>query len=117
MSAADQPECLFVYGTLCDPGVVEALLGKFLRHRPATLTAYRRIEPQGCYPYVIADGESSVEGQLLLDVDAAALVALDAYEGEGTYYRRVVVDISVSGVSTAAWVYVGIAGAHPLRRG
>ncbi len=105
---------LFVYGTLADPARCEALTGRRFPGRPARLPGYVRVAPPGSYPYVVPRPGASVTGWLLEDVDAAALRALDAYEGEGRLYRRTAATADVGGVAVPCEVYVGIPGAHPV---
>lgn len=105
---------LFVYGTLRDPACVRRVVGRPLATRPARLDGHRREEPPGCYPYVVPDPASSVDGALLLDVDADALAALDRYEDEGRLYRRVDATAVCGGAPVPCVVYVGL---RPARRG
>jgi gamma-glutamylcyclotransferase (GGCT)/AIG2-like uncharacterized protein YtfP len=113
---ATAPDCLFVYGTLQDPQLVEQLLGKSLPSCTATLPGYRRVEPPGCYPYAEADAAAALVGRVLQGIDAEALSALDRYEGEGELYQRIVATAVVGTSQRPAWVYIGIPDAHPLRR-
>jgi gamma-glutamylcyclotransferase (GGCT)/AIG2-like uncharacterized protein YtfP len=106
---------LFVYGTLTDPAVCEAVTGHRFPTRPARLRGYARLAPAGSYPYVVPRRGASVEGLLLDGVDAASLRALDAYEVEGRLYRRTAATAEADGTRVACEVYVAIAGAHPVR--
>ena len=105
---------LFVYGTLRDPDCVVGVVGRRLASRPARLDGHRREEPPGCYPYVVPDPASSVDGALLLDVDDDALAALDRYEDEGRLYRRVDATAVCEGEAVPCAVYVFL---RPARRG
>ena len=100
---------LFVYGTLCDAALVQRLTGRTFLMEPAFLGGYRRFEPPGSYPYITPEAASGVHGQLLRDVDAAALQALDAYEDEGRLYRRVDVQVTAARRVEPAQAYVGFA--------
>ncbi|MBI3786083.1 MAG: gamma-glutamylcyclotransferase [Deltaproteobacteria bacterium] len=105
---------LFVYGTLRDAELVKQLTGRVFDSQPARLAQYRKISPLDGYAYIVADTGNDVEGLLLLDVDAAALAALDRYEGEGELYRRTLVDVLIAGARQPAQTYVGIAEAHQV---
>jgi gamma-glutamylcyclotransferase (GGCT)/AIG2-like uncharacterized protein YtfP len=105
---------LFAYGTLRDPACVERIVGRALPARPARLPGYRREEPPGCHPYVVADPDAAVDGVLLGDVDDTALAALDRYEDEGTLYRRTPATALCDGTPVACAVYVFL---RPARRG
>ena len=100
---------VFVYGTLTDEARVTALVGRPLPRRLAVLEGYERVAPAGRYPWVVPRTGAAVEGVLLLDVDAEALAALDAYEDEGTLYVRRAAVARVDGRPVACEVYVGAA--------
>jgi gamma-glutamylcyclotransferase (GGCT)/AIG2-like uncharacterized protein YtfP len=83
---------VFVYGTLVDPRRLREVLG----HAPpgevlsARLRGYRRVTtPTYEYPFVVEDPDASVDGLLVMDLAAAELESLDAYEDvvEGVYCR------------------------------
>jgi gamma-glutamylaminecyclotransferase len=100
---------VFVYGTLTDPDRVAAVLGRIPGARyelgsDAALEGLRRVE--GEYPTLAPGGR--VEGRLL-EVDDAALEALDRYEGvEQGLYERVAVPFTDGADETDdIWVYVG----------
>jgi gamma-glutamylcyclotransferase (GGCT)/AIG2-like uncharacterized protein YtfP len=98
---------LFVYGTLRDAGRVRRLTGRDFVGEPAVLRGYRRCEPPGSHAYITPDPSGEVCGQILRDVDAAAVQAFDAYEDEGRLYRRVAVRVTVAGRDEPAEAYVG----------
>jgi gamma-glutamylcyclotransferase (GGCT)/AIG2-like uncharacterized protein YtfP len=92
---------VFVYGTLVDPRRLREVLG----HAPggevvrARLRGYRRVTtPAYEYPFVVEDPDASVDGLLVMDLAAAELESLDAYEDvvEGVY-RRVPVEVEAFG--------------------
>jgi gamma-glutamylcyclotransferase (GGCT)/AIG2-like uncharacterized protein YtfP len=97
---------LFVYGTLRDPAQVRRLTGRQFVTQPAVLRGYRRCEPPGSYAYITPDPSSEVHGQILRNVDAAAVQAFDAYEDEGRLYRRVAVWVTLAGGDEPAEAYV-----------
>jgi len=100
------PPRLFVYGTLQDEALVERLVGRRLPWRQAVLEGYRRtIDDSIGYAVVRPSTGASVDGRLVEMVDAAALAALDAYEG--SEYRRVVIEVRAHGGHTVdAYTYV-----------
>jgi gamma-glutamylcyclotransferase (GGCT)/AIG2-like uncharacterized protein YtfP len=100
---------LFVYGTLRDPECQRAVTGRLFPARPATLRGFRRVDPPGGYPYLVADDGAVVEGVVLGDIDAEALARLDHYEDEGRLYVRRAVTVVVDGAALACDVYVGAA--------
>lgn len=100
---------LFVYGTLRDGACQRAVAGRTFPARPATLRGYRRVEPSGGYPYLVADPHGVVDGIVLDDVDAAALRRLDRYEDEGRLYVRRSVTVAAGGATVPCDVYVGAA--------
>lgn len=100
---------LFVYGTLRDPACQRTVTGRTFAARPATLCGFRRVEPPGGYPYLVADPRGVVEGLVLEGVDAEALRRLDHYEDEGRLYRRCAVTVAANGTEVACDAYVGAA--------
>jgi gamma-glutamylcyclotransferase (GGCT)/AIG2-like uncharacterized protein YtfP len=99
------PLPLFVYGTLLDDAQVRAVAGRTFARRPAVLAGYRRVWPRGGYPSIVADPDASVAGDLLDDVDAAALAAFDAYEDEGRLYRREETTVTSGADAVRCFVY------------
>ena len=104
---------VFSYGTLCDPDVLESLVGPVVRERIPARARGRRHTVAAAYPAVSfpaggADGEEEVAGELIwLDRDtmAASLAALDAYEGTPVLFRRVRVDARTDRGRMPAWAY------------
>jgi gamma-glutamylcyclotransferase (GGCT)/AIG2-like uncharacterized protein YtfP len=99
------PLPLFVYGTLLDDAQVRAVAGRTFARRPAVLTGYRRVWPRDGYPSIVADPGASVAGDLLDDVDGAALAAFDAYEDEGRLYRREETTVTSGTAAVRCFVY------------
>ena len=96
---------LFVYGTLLEVAVLERLLGRCPPAQPARLRGYRRRAVQGeDYPAILPDDGGVVEGAVLLELDEAALVRLDAYEGPE--YVRIRVPVEVLTGVILVWAYV-----------
>lgn len=97
---------LFVYGTLQDPRVIQAVTGRVFPSVPATLSDYCRYRVKDAdYPGILVQECASVDGLLLQDVDSASLAALDAFEGE-YYQRREVEVVSAAGVVIQCFCYV-----------
>lgn len=74
---------LFVYGTLCDPGVAEAVLGEAWprwRPVPARLEGHAARYAEGEHFPVLTAGGGGAEGWLLHDVTEAAWARLLYYE-------------------------------------
>ena len=102
---------LFVYGTLMDDALVVTLTGRRFVKESAVLVGYRKLMPDGGYPFIAPEAGAVVEGFLLRDLDAAALRALDRYEDEGRLYRRTAVVVSTTARQEACMTYVGLAQA------
>lgn len=84
---------VFTYGTLMFPQIWERVTGRpatAVRGRVTGFSIYRVEDAEfpGIIAAAAADGEA-VEGVLYLDVDAASLAPLDAFEND--FYRREVV--------------------------
>jgi gamma-glutamylcyclotransferase (GGCT)/AIG2-like uncharacterized protein YtfP len=95
-------EFLFVYGTLKDAAVQQAVFGRAVEGKPDTLDGYTRarIELGGTmYSIIRPDLHGSVEG-LLIEVTPQELALIDRYEGGD--YQRVQVTLKTG---QAAWVY------------
>ena len=101
---------VFVYGTLVDPAKLDEVVGH--RHQGERLRArvhgYRRVLADGYeYAFLVPQSDASVEGVLVMDLTAADLVALDAYEDvDGGVYERLAVDVEVWGCGPNA-MHVG----------
>jgi hypothetical protein len=97
----------FFYGTLIDPDVRQAVLGRLAPEmvEPATLPGWRRFAAKGVtFPIARPDPKAEIEGVLARDLSAAAGRLLDAYEGDG--YRRTKVEIVAGGKTLSAILYV-----------
>jgi gamma-glutamylcyclotransferase (GGCT)/AIG2-like uncharacterized protein YtfP len=108
---SQEPIHLFVYGTLTDPERVTALTGKQFERVDATLSGFERVNFPLGYPFILPNSGAVVRGVLLLNIDPASLVQLDAYEAEGDLYRRQGVMVQVGDRRVAAVTYVG----HAIR--
>ena len=98
---------LFVYGTLTDPDVLRRVAGRTFSTESAVLEEFRRIEEPGCYAFVEPCPGASVDGLLLLGVDAPTLGRLDDYEDEGELYFRRPVRVRVGDSIRDCETYVG----------
>jgi gamma-glutamylcyclotransferase (GGCT)/AIG2-like uncharacterized protein YtfP len=95
-------EQLFVYGTLKDPAVQQAVFGRVVEGQSARLDGYTKahIELSGTvYGIIQPDLQGSVEG-LLIEVTPQELALIDRYEGDD--YQRIQVTLTSRKV---AWVY------------
>lgn len=81
---------LFAYGTLQDPDVLGAVLGRpvdMSRLRPATAPGYRAVfYPGRVYPALIRAPQATPAGLVVADLSPLDLAVLDAFEGDE--YRR-----------------------------
>ena len=97
----------FFYGTLIDPDVRRAVLGRLAPDavEPAVLPGWRRYAAKGVtFPIAYPDPKAEIEGVLARDLSAAAGRLLDAYEGDG--YRRTKVEIVAGDKKLTALLYV-----------
>ena len=95
-------EILFVYGTLKDPTVQQAVFGRVVTGKPDTLEGFVKGEISlggMVYPIIQPDSTSQIEG-LVIEVTPHELAVIDRYEGSD--YQRVQVTLK-SG--QRAWVY------------
>jgi gamma-glutamylcyclotransferase (GGCT)/AIG2-like uncharacterized protein YtfP len=104
---SQEPIHLFVYGTLTDPERVAAVTGKQFQQVEATLGGFERVNSPLGYPFILPSHGAVICGALLLDIDPASLVLLDAYEDEGRLYRRQPVMVEVAAHQVPAMTYVG----------
>jgi gamma-glutamylcyclotransferase (GGCT)/AIG2-like uncharacterized protein YtfP len=110
-------EAVFVYGTLLLPEVIEAVTGRAGAARPARLAGFARRRLAGrSFPGLVADPRAEVRGALHEGLDAAALAALDRFEGE--LYERVRVRVELEdGGGASAWTYTLSPLGRPLVTG
>ncbi len=85
---------VFVYGTLLNDEVFDALIKTSVAKRSANLVGYKRVKVVGeVYPAIRPDGGGIVQGTLICGLKAEDLKSLDHYEG--SYYKRVSVEVSL----------------------
>ncbi|MBK7192861.1 MAG: gamma-glutamylcyclotransferase [Myxococcales bacterium] len=96
---------LFVYGTLRAGEAAHAVVAPYVISAVrATALGTMYALPAG-YPGVVADDRGVVHGELLTLHDlAAALPALDAYEGDD--FTRILAEITTAAGRGWAWMYV-----------
>ena len=98
---------LFLYGTLLDPATLAVRGGMAAlprRLRPATLAGWRRVALRGTrYPTLRRERGARVHGAVL-DVPAAALKRLAAYEGTRYRLTRVVVVTPNGKTAAQTWI-------------
>jgi len=107
---------LFCYGTLRDPRVIGALLGRVPPSRPAVLPGHRRgLLAQRPWAGVAPAAGSAVAGTLYAGLTEGELRHLDRYEGAD--YRRAAIRLTVGATTRRGWIYLPrrplAAGAEP----
>ena len=99
-------DCLFAYGTLQFPEVIEAVCGRNFSGEPARLPGFVRLRIEGqSYPGIRAQEGGVTEGILYSGVDSDAISLLDRFEG-GQYVRRSLLVETADGRKGRAAVYV-----------
>ena len=97
--------CLFAYGTLQLPEVLQAVLGLRWQGAPALLPGYARYRVRGKpYPAIVPEPGGNVAGLVYSGVGATELEQLDHYEGE--LYERRTLSVRAGGATLAAVTYV-----------
>jgi len=113
-----KPFNLFIYGTLMNPSVFRAVLGRRLvtvasdadgnesvYARDAILNHYRKISPDNTYLYATPDPQGRIRGYLVGPLPGECKAALRNYEGRN-YSRRTVTVQTASGTERAV-AFVG----------
>lgn len=104
--SADGGGRLFVYGTLLFAAVREAVCGRALGGRAATLAVHARHALRGeVYPAVVPRAGASTAGQVLEGIDDALWRVLDDWESP-LYERRTVAVRVAGGELLTAQVYL-----------
>ena len=104
------PKPLFVYGTLRDPDVLGALLGRALSphqaieaHAPGFAAVHY---PNRVYPALVPAPEGAAPGLILGDLTPDELAILDAFEGDE--YRRNTIAVQTASGVVEADVYLPV---------
>lgn len=110
---------LFCYGTLRDPVVIAALLGRVPSSRPAVLPGHRRgLLAERRWAGVAPAAGSEVTGTLYAGLTEREFRHLDRYEGAD--YRRATIRLTVGATTRLGWIYLPrrplAAGAEPAER-
>ena len=99
---------LFIYGTLRDPDILAAVLGRPVpleALQPATAADYKTVYVPGqVYPALVAAPGASAPGALLFELTDTDRAALDAYEGDE--YRRAPLLVSTPAGAVTALTYL-----------
>jgi len=109
---------LFIYGTLTEPAVFRAVLGKRLvsdkrsadgvnifHAARAVLDGHKKISPDNTYLYAVPDKGHRIGGYIVRDLPRECLPALMTYEGDN--YSRKRLKVLTSRGSEKAVVFVG----------
>lgn len=106
---------LFIYGTLQDPDILAAALGRQVEAQalqPASAPNYRAVVfPGRVYPALVAATGATAPGHVLHALNEADMAALDGFEGEE--YRRQTITVLVAGQPAAAQTYLPVAAVDP----
>lgn len=111
-----KPFNLFVYGTLMNPSVFRAVVGRdfsqgdggknsAFRAREAVLHGYKKVSPDNTYLYAVPDPHGRIRGLLIGPMGPECLEALRQYEGRN--YRRKAVRVQTRDGRERAVVFVG----------
>ena len=111
------PFNLFVYGTLTNPSVFRAVLGRRMVYvssdadgvesfwaRYAVLDGYTKISPDNTYLYAVPDPQGRIRGLVVGPLPGEAMRALRAYEGRNYSRRKVKVQTADGPLEAAAFV-------------
>jgi gamma-glutamylcyclotransferase (GGCT)/AIG2-like uncharacterized protein YtfP len=101
---------LFAYGTLRDPEVLTAVLGRLPElGPPGRLPGHVALTVVGqCYPVLVPRAGTATPGTLISGLSPADWQQLDRYEGPG--YRRQSVRVAADGGIVAAQAYFALRG-------
>ena len=97
---------LFVYGTL-QHGQSRNYILSGLKYEKATLFNYKKVLPPNLgFPFIVRDDSSSVSGEIYFGVNQSLINQLDAIEGEGQLYHRILVNVDLeNGKRLEAFTY------------
>jgi len=113
-----KPFNLFVYGTLMNPAVFRAVLGKSLVTRPedadgqesfhprdAVLDDYTKVSPDKAYLYAVPDPHGRIRGCLIGPLPVNCMPSLKRFEGKN--YSRKKVRVHTGGGTEQAYAFIG----------
>jgi len=112
-----KPFDLFVYGTLMNPSVFRAVLGRRLVDRPedaddvesfhprqAVLDDYKKVSPDNTYLYAVPDRHGRIRGYLIGPLPGECMSALLRFEGRNYVRKQVTVTTKDGPVRAVAFV-------------
>jgi gamma-glutamylcyclotransferase (GGCT)/AIG2-like uncharacterized protein YtfP len=103
--------CVFTYGTLQIPRVVEAVTGRSFPATPAVLEGFacRRLKAHP-FPGICPEPAAKTKGTVYFQVDEESLARLDEFE-DYFYLRLALPVLTVDGRQILAQIYV-VSGSH-----
>ena len=123
--AQQEPFNLFIYGTLMDPTVFRAVLGRRLVFTPedmddeaclaedAVLDGYNKTSPDNTYQYAVPDPHGRIRGYVIRGLPPDCMPPLRRYEGRN--YRRRKAKVHTRADSVGAICFIG--NVDELQRG
>ncbi len=116
--AKQKPFMLFAYGTLTNPWVFRAVLGKDLTRqadgadgvdtilaRRAILNGFTKISPDNTYQYAVPDPHGRIGGYIIGPLPPESLARLRKYEGDN--YQRRTLTVQTEDADERAIVFLG----------
>ncbi len=116
--AESKPFNLFIYGTLMNPSVFRAVLGRELVFEPdradnkeyflsrqAVLNGYEKVSPDNTYLYAVPDPHGRIRGYIVGPLPGECLNFLREYEGKN--YSRKRLNVQTADGMESAVVFVG----------
>ena len=102
---------LFAYGTLQDPDILAAVLGRSaaaIKISDAQAPGFDVVYyPGRVYPALVAAPDTTAPGLLVMDLDALDISMLDAFEGDE--YHRQAINVRLAGTMLQAETYLPVA--------
>ena len=107
---------LFIYGSLRDRRIFQSVSGLSVTRKPskvsdqalfaepALLPGYRKVTPDNVYFYAISALSAKIDGFIIYDVPACAMVEIDRYEGRR--YDRETVQVNTANGLVEAQAYL-----------
>ena len=106
------PMRLFLYGTLVDPVALGPCAGTPLRQKPcpATLRGFTRVQLRHAPYPTLRRARGAVIGGVVIEVDAAMLAHIKAYES--VRYRLILIRVAIGNRSVMARCFIGDAASR-----